>query len=276
MKVKQNLHTHSSYDDGKDSIEASVLSALDKGFTSLGFSGHGTNWPLDGSSMTSQATQDYIRDVRAMQEKYKDQIEIYCGIEQDSMSRLDTTPYDYVIGSVHFLQKGDKFLPVDNSPNTFKEILEDFYHGDIQQMVREYYRYVGEQAYWPEVDIIGHVDLISKYNENEEFFPFEADWYLKEAYKAIDQIIEQGKILEMNTGAISRGVRKTPYPHQSLLNHIHEKGGKICLNTDCHNKDWLDVGMADCLERAKKAGFDQIWINTKEGFAPVPIEDFQV
>ena len=40
MSYKQNLHTHSTFDDGKNTIEETVLSAIEKGFDSIGFSGH--------------------------------------------------------------------------------------------------------------------------------------------------------------------------------------------------------------------------------------------
>ncbi|UNT94012.1 hypothetical protein [Allobaculum sp. Allo2] len=38
--VRQNLHTHTQYDDGKDSLMAMTEEAIARGFTVLGFSGH--------------------------------------------------------------------------------------------------------------------------------------------------------------------------------------------------------------------------------------------
>ena len=40
MKPIQNLHTHSTYCDGADTPEEMIETALEKGFTSIGFSGH--------------------------------------------------------------------------------------------------------------------------------------------------------------------------------------------------------------------------------------------
>ena len=40
LKYYQNLHTHSTYCDGKDSIEGMIQSAIAQGFQSVGFSGH--------------------------------------------------------------------------------------------------------------------------------------------------------------------------------------------------------------------------------------------
>ena len=38
--IRQNLHTHCTYCDGKNTLEEMVLAAIDKGFSSLGFSSH--------------------------------------------------------------------------------------------------------------------------------------------------------------------------------------------------------------------------------------------
>ena len=50
--MKQNLHTHSIFCDGKDTIEEMTLEAISKGFDILGFSGHGylsIEWIFIGS-----------------------------------------------------------------------------------------------------------------------------------------------------------------------------------------------------------------------------------
>ncbi len=38
-----NFHTHTTYCDGKETAEQMVQAAIAKGFTRLGFSGHGFN-----------------------------------------------------------------------------------------------------------------------------------------------------------------------------------------------------------------------------------------
>lgn len=51
MKYISNLHTHTTYCDGKNSIEENILYAIEKNFISLGFSGH-SYLPFDNSSMS--------------------------------------------------------------------------------------------------------------------------------------------------------------------------------------------------------------------------------
>lgn len=272
--IKQNLHTHTNCDHGKDSVEEMVQAAIKQNFTRLGFSGHGFNRPLSSTSMTLESSKTYRDEVARCREKYKDQIEIFYGVEQDSMNRIDTDEFDYVIGSVHYVVPKGTPIAVDDSTEDFARLLAEGYDGDIRKMVEDYYSDVEEMMDWPEVDIIGHIDLISKFNEDERFFAFDAPWYLAAAQKAIDKGIEKGKVFEMNTGAIARGNRQTPYPHTLLLEYMAKKDAKLCINTDCHDRTYLDLGIEDCLERAKKAGFTQLYAISDKGLVPEDISLF--
>lgn len=273
--VKQNLHTHTSYDHGKDSVEEMIEAAIEKGFTVLGFSGHGTNKPLARTSMSAENQKAYKRDILAAKEKYRDQIEIHLGIEQDSMAPFEDEDLEYKIGSVHYMKKDGKAIPIDDTTAQFEQIRDEFFDGDMKKMAEGYYQSIEDMMDTQTFDIVGHVDLISKFNENEEYFPFEADWYLAPAKKAILKGIEMGKIFEMNTGAIARKNRLTAYPSDSLLKFMADHNAKLVINTDCHNRQFLDIQIDECLRRAKEAGFTHLMKLTDDGFVPEPIENFR-
>lgn len=273
--LKQNLHTHTSYDHGKDTVEEMVQTALDKGFTTLGFSGHGTNKPLAPTSMSSENQKAYKQAIRQAKEKYKDQIEIYMGIEQDSMAPFEDDELDYKIGSVHYLCKDGRVEPLDDNPQLFEAIRDEMYGGSIETMVEAYYQAVEDMMDFQNFDIVGHIDLISKFNENEEYFGFEDPWYLKAACHAIQKGIDQGLIFEMNTGAVARGNRQTAYPSDALLDYMASHGAKLVVNTDCHDRNFLDCQMDLSIERACKAGFTHLMRLTPDGFVEEPIEHYQ-
>lgn len=275
--IKQNLHTHSTYCDGKDTIEEMVLTAIEKGFTVLGFSGHGYNHPIDECSMDDERTKLYINDVLNAKEKYKDEIKIYLGIEQDSIGRTfeKKNPYDYILGSVHFVPYKDTYLAVDYDKETTERLLHEEYHNNFIEYAKAYYEEVKKLAKKPEVDIIGHVDLLMKYNEDESFIKFDDKEYLNLAYACIDELINSNKIIEVNTGAIARGMRKTPYPHKTLLEYIFQKEGKICLNSDCHNRQNLDQSFEESLKLIRSCGFTSMMELTEEGFKERSIDEFK-
>ena len=65
-----NLHTHSTFCDGKSTPEDVVLSAIEKGFCSIGFSGH-AHIDFD-QSYCMRDTDGYIAEIKRLKDKYKD------------------------------------------------------------------------------------------------------------------------------------------------------------------------------------------------------------
>ena len=81
--------------------------------------------------------------------------------------------------------------------------------------------------------------------------------YIDAAKKAVDILAKTGAIFEINTGAIQRGYRKTPYPSEDILKMIKNAGGKIMINSDCHNTDGIDCEFDAAYEYAYKCGFER-------------------
>ena len=108
-----NLHTHTTYCDGKNTAEEMVQAAIQHGAVTIGFSGHS---PLiihrthEEWSMRVQQTKDYHEEILRLRQIWGRQIEILLGIEQDCFSEAPDFPYDYIIGSVHYVQKGDIYI----------------------------------------------------------------------------------------------------------------------------------------------------------------------
>ena len=169
-----NFHTHSVFCDGDNTLEEIVLSGINKGFDSLGFSGHGyTDYDL---RYCMKNTDGYIAEVKALKEKYKGEIEIYLGIEEDAFSRLHRQDFDYIIGSCHYLNLEGKYYPIDSSPEYFKECLKAF-EGDTVALAESYYSKFCDYILKRKPDIIGHFDLITKFDEMEKSLFLEDEKY---------------------------------------------------------------------------------------------------
>ena len=84
----------------------------------------------------------------------------------------------------------------------------------------------------------------------------------------------EGKIpfFEVNTGAISRGYRTTPYPSKPLLAELKRRKFGVVITTDCHNSDWLDCHYKESIDLLREAGYRERYILTKTGFAPIAID----
>ena len=81
MNTLQNLHTHSTYCDGKDTPEQMLLSAMAQGFGSLGFSGHSYNPYSNYAGFSLEKEQLYKKEILRLKEKYAGKFPIYLGLE---------------------------------------------------------------------------------------------------------------------------------------------------------------------------------------------------
>ena len=239
-----NYHTHTCFCDGRDTPEELILEAIKLGCTELGFSGH-SHLPFDNSCMSKQGTLDYCLEVRRLQAKYASQICIKLGIEQDIFSEIDRNKYDYVIGAVHYIQKAGKFFPVDYSCDSFLQIVQEIYNGDFYTLAEDYYQLESEVWERTQCDIIAHFDLITKYNEGDCLFDTSHPRYLAAADAALEKLMKTPAILEINTGAMARGYRKTPYPQDIFLKKWKASGKKIIWSSDCHDKRYLLYGFEE-------------------------------
>lgn len=108
----------------------------------------------------------------------------------------------------------------------------------------------------PQCDIIGHFDLLTKFNENHDIFDEKSDKYLSAAEEAVNTLAKNDVLFEVNTGAISRGYRTTPYPSPEIMKMIKSAGGKVTFSSDCHKADNLLYGFDNALSYIKSFGFD--------------------
>ena len=249
-----NFHTHTVFCDGADTAEDMVLAAIDMGMDEIGFSGHAYT-PFDTSwCMTPETVERYIGEVRRLAEKYSDKIKVYCGIEADFYSEFDASRFDYVIGSVHYVEKGGVYYPIDESADLIKNAADRAWGGDIYALVEDYYALEARIAEVTGADIIGHFDLITKFNEKQPLFDESDPRYVAAAKAAADALIKSGVPFEINTGAMSRGWRSVPYPSESLMHYIAEHGGEFILSSDSHSKTTLDYGFDEAVRIAERAG----------------------
>ena len=269
--VTSNFHTHTFFCDGNDSPEDMVLAAIDKGFTSLGFSGHCDMYlPSNDYSMSFENEPIYRAEIARLKAKYKDKIKIFCGVELDYYSHIPQgARYDYVIGSVHYVLKGENYIPIDDTPETLENAVEKFYGGDFDSISEDYFNTVADVVNATKCDIIGHFDLISKYFEISN--RTESDRYLKAAESAVEKLIPYNKPFEINTGAISRGYRTTPYPSVAILKMIKRLGGKIAFSSDAHSKNYLDCRFREAVELAKSIGFTDYAVLCENGTEYLPL-----
>lgn len=276
MKEKQNLHTHSLFCDGKNSLEDMVTEAINQGFTSIGFSSHAyTAFPFDECGIKSREKERlYLDTLSSLKEKYEGIIKIYSGIELESRDASSLSPsgpssLDYTIGSVHYFWKGDKSWLVDFTSKHFLEAKEAF--GSFKSLINSYWEEVIRFMDISDYSILGHIDLVTKFVEKEHWDFESYSWYKEGAEAVVEEAKKRGKIIEVNTGAMSRGYRTTPYPSSFILDMIKDKEVPITITTDCHDKTYLSFGMEEAKEMLRAKGFKEYMLLGDNGFYPTSL-----
>lgn len=267
MKYRQNLHTHSVFCDGRDTCEATVLRALELGFEAIGFSGHSSMYYSPSHGMSEDGTVAYREEVARLKAAYRDRITVFCGIEFDMYSEVDLTPYDYVIGTLHYLRIGDEKVGFDRSADEVARVISTYFAGDGLAYAKEYYRQFATLPDYGRCDIVGHFDIITKHAENEDFFDRNDPVYRRAATECLHTLADRGlSVFEVNTGAISRGYRKTPYPDPFLLREMREMGLSVTLGSDCHDNRFLDCAFPETLDLLRECGFRSVLSLTENGW----------
>ena len=218
MINKQNLHTHTTYVDGKDKPEEMILEAIDRGFDSIGFSEHTfLRYSLYPNRLTPEKMKLYKQELHQMKQKYAGVIDVFCGLEYDFYSDVDTQDFDYLIGSVHYLECGSEIKTFDFGLEETLAYVKNYFGGNSFGFAKKYYETVARLPEKKAFDIIGHFDLITKNNEQGRFMDTSSKEYLNLGFEAIHALKNKIPFFELNTGAISRGYTAKPYPQMEFL-----------------------------------------------------------
>ena len=274
----QNLHTHTVFGDGRHTPEDMALGAIRAGLRSLGFSEHSHLPPEadpDGWTMEAKTETAYREEVLRLKKAYGGRLEIFLGLELDADSAEPGEPYDYIIGSVHGIWQNGCYLSVDTSPESFAQGVREHFGGDYFAFAAACFQ--REAAFLSEggCQIAGHFDLVTKFNEGGRYFDEGDPRYVRAALEALEAAMARDVVFEINTGAISRGWRTAPYPAPFLLRAIRERGGRVCITSDCHSADAIACAFPQAAELAERCGFREAWVLTEGGFQAVGLEAYR-
>ena len=263
-----NMHTHTDFSDGAHSPEETVKSAIASGMISLGISDHCYTYFDTSYCVQADRLEEYKKEIRRLQEAYKDEIEIYLGIELDGFARLpDRADYDYIIGDCHYVETPDGYRAIDLAKSDFESLVRDYFDGDAVKLAQSYYRSYAECVTAMRPELLGHIDLCTKYSLVDESDPR----YIKAAKEALAAALEVCPFIELNTGAMSRGYRKEPYPAVFLIDEINKLGGQIVLSSDSHSKDTITYWFDESVELLRSRGVKSIAVYKNGKFQEIGI-----
>ena len=258
-----NYHSHSTFCDGRSSMEDFVKYAIAKGLKKYGFSSHA---PLPFSTFWNMNLDDlpeYQMEFYRLKEKYASKIELYIGLELDYINGFfefghnlySTHSFDYLIGSVHYMDQlpnGD-FWCVDGNFQDFYAGLKTLYDGEIRPAVERFYEISSLMIGKGGFDIVGHFDKIALNGSKCADFDITDSWYKNSVGEVLELIKNKGLILEINTKSLaSKGMT---YPDVQFFPLINELQIPIVVNSDCHYPTNVIDGFEPTFRALKELGF---------------------
>lgn len=263
-----NYHSHCHYCDGKYGPEQYIVSAIEKGLIAYGYSSHApvpfeTVW-----TMKKEKAPAYVAEIHQLKEKYKGDIQVYCGLEVDYIPHV-TGPkskaiiglgLDYTVGSVHFVEyfPDGKGWEIDGSHQLFLDGLHQIFKGDSKKAVTRYFELTRQMVEQECPDVIGHIDKIKIQDEEGRLFSQQADWYQQEIDKTLDVIAQTGAIIEVNTRGIYKKKTRETYPGKQILEKIFQLGIPVTINSDCHHPDEITASFEEAAALLTGIGFKQV------------------
>lgn len=274
--IRSNAHTHTTWCDGLDTTDIVAQAAFELGFTDLGFSSHAPS-PRDAYGGALQDEAGYRADIARLKKEYAGRMGILCGVEKDFYDEIDPALYDYVIGDLHFFEDADGTLhPVDTGADALRDTVNELYRGDPLAAVADFYRLSAENVRRFRPDIVGHYDLIAKFNQESALFDEGGAAYQSIALEHLDVILDPlrdyGGMMEMNFAVFARGLRDVPYPAPFLLRHMARRGARVIVTSDSHRASTLNAGFEAAPAFLRQAGFDSMAVLRDGKFIDVKID----
>ncbi|WCJ59196.1 histidinol-phosphatase HisJ family protein [Fontisphaera persica] len=149
-------------------------------------------------------------------------------------------PWDYFIGSVHYVANG---WDVDNP---YK--LDEWKRRPVEAVWEEYLNRLEASIRSGLFDIIGHCDLPKKFGHRpqQDFLP---------RYREIFRVAAEANVaMEINTAGWRKDCREQ-YPARAILEAAHQAGVALVFGSDAHTPEEVGAGWAEAVELARAVGY---------------------
>lgn len=238
--ITVDYHTHNiRCGHAQGQIEDYIRAAIRLGLTDIGISDHNPAYWLPGDdpmptvSMAKSELEGYVEETLRLKAKYAGQINVRLGLECDYVEGMEDAcrdmlarhPFDYVIGSVHWVQDANIFHVRRWDGVT-----------DALPIFAEYYRLIIKSAQSGLFDIIGHSTAMTAFAPKPLADGIEA---LQD--EALTAIKDAGLVMEVNTSGF-RKMTTEPFPTFRMIAAAHSLGIPLTFSSDSHRPD--DVGYA--------------------------------
>jgi histidinol-phosphatase (PHP family) len=233
-------------------VEPFVETARAAGVDEIGFTEHAYYFKQTRSLWTvpyqiERCVYDLDAYVNAVLEARERGLPVKLGLEVDYVpSREDETrtllapyPWDYLLGSVHFIDG----LGVDGEPRLLDEV-------GVEETWRRYFEMLARAARSGLFDSLSHPDLVKIFGARADAFDYAA---------VVDAIAESGVAVEVSTAGLRKPVGEL-YPHPDLLEACRERAVPVTTGSDAHRPELVGRDFDRARELLRTAGYETVTV----------------
>ncbi|KTD83626.1 histidinol-phosphatase HisJ [Paenibacillus etheri] len=197
----------------------------------------------------------YVEECLTLKERYRGVIDLRVGLEADYIEGyedqireiLSPYPWDYLIGSVHFLGEWDI--------TDYRQV--DGWEGkDELEVYRLYYDAVKKSALSGLYDIIGHMDVIKRFGYGPQTPEGKAEVRTLEL-ETLKVIADSGIAMELNASGLTKPCAEM-FPAEHLLQEAFKLGIPLTLGSDAHDPAKLGDGLQEARSMLWHTGFREL------------------
>jgi histidinol-phosphatase (PHP family) len=269
--MRTDYHTHTERGPYTvEWLEEFLKTARARGVEEYGVSEHGyrfmqTKHLFDNDWTEERRQQDLDEYMRMIMDARKAGFNVKFGIELDYVPGRDADmrefiksyPFDYVIGSVHWIGDFGFDLP---------QFLTRWDEWDLKDVYNRYFEILMMMADSRLFDISGHPDVIKVMGHEPDDAKFLQGWYDRVAAN----YARTGLVAEVSTAGLRKPVEKM-YPAPSFLQTFRAHGVPISLSSDAHRPEDVGADYDTAVAYIREAGYDQIATFTKRDRTMVPL-----
>jgi histidinol-phosphatase (PHP family) len=249
--IDYQVHSFRSH-DGRASIADQCARAVAIGLDDIGFSEH-KDFDPDDPVVDYFDYDAYMRDIEAARRTFGDALKIRAGVEIDYQrwfedrieAYLGAHPFDFVIGSVHYV---DREMIMTAGYNRIR---------DRRRAYREYFEEVSASVESGLIDVVGHLEYANRRGV-AAWGPYDPEPYFAALDALFERMVARGVALEINTAGLHQNIGLT-YPCSATMARYAERGGRLLsIGSDAHHPDQLGHAYATAAKSALANGLTEL------------------
>ena len=247
-----NLHAHSQFCDGRDSMEEIAQGAVEAGMRYFAFTPHSPVNIESPCNMDADRIGEYFEEFDRLRERHRADMTLLRSLEVDYLSPdwgphidyFQKMPLDFVLGSVHFVPNQDGvLLDCDGRFERFQKYLKEGYQGDLRYVAEKYFEQVLLMMERGGFELLGHFDKIAGNGAMADPELEDQPWYEALVDDVISHAKSSGVVVEINTKAFADKGRF--YPAERWWPKLISAGIPLAIDSDAHYRGKVTAGRAE-------------------------------